>query len=152
MQDLVLQSLLIQDVVDSWLARGREGDKMTHGITVNLTCQRDWCTSVNISEICFLSSLVSKYPTLIFCFWWLFAFNANLMLKIHTEKLSRKICHGRKKGNDVCAFRQIAVSELHIGAISATTVIPTQHETLCLPLRILKGFVFPQFCICMYVW
>ena len=56
-----------------------------------------------------------------------------------------------KKGNDVFAFRQIAVSELHIGAISETPVIPTQHEMLCLPLRISKGFVFPQFCICMYV-
>ena len=74
------------------------------------------------------------------------------ILEIHTKLLPRKKCYGRKKGNDVCAFRQIAVSELHIGAISETPVIPTQHETLCLPLRISKGFVFPKFWICMYVW
>ena len=41
--------------------------------------------------------------------------------------------------NDVRAFRQIAVSELHIGAISEIPVLPTQHETFCLPLRISKS-------------
>ena len=72
------------------------------------------------------------------------------MLEIQKYYQEKK-CYGWKKGNDVFAFRQIAVSELHIGAISETPVIPTQHEMLCLPLRISKGFVFPQFCICMYV-
>ena len=73
------------------------------------------------------------------------------ILEIHTKLLPRKKCYGRKKGNDVCAFRQIAVSELHIGAISETPVIPTQHEMLCLPLRISKGFFSLNFAfVCMY--
>ena len=35
--------------------------------------------------------------------------------------------------DDIGGFNQIPVSELHIAAISETPVIPTQHETLCLP-------------------
>ena len=50
--------------------------------------------------------------------------------------------------DDIGGFNQIPVSELHIAAISETPVIPTQHETLCLPLQ-LQRHLFFQYLICL---
>ena len=50
--------------------------------------------------------------------------------------------------DDIGGFNQIPVSELHIAAISETPVIPTQHETLCLPLQ-LQRHLFFQHLMCL---
>ena len=52
--------------------------------------------------------------------------------------------------DDIGGFNQIPVSELHIAAISETPVIPTQHETLCLPFNNYKDICFfLQYLICL---